>query len=367
MKTITVSLGKRSYPICIGAGIRNSAGKFLQRFHLPRHLVIVTDTIVARLYLDDVRRSLERAGFAVFSIVIPPGESQKSLQRAGAMYTELLHHRIGRKATIVALGGGVVGDLAGFIAATYQRGVNFMQMPTTLLAQVDSSVGGKVGINHPLGKNMIGAFYQPLSVLADTEMLQSLPQRERVCGIGEVIKYGIILDKRFFEYVRKNLTNILAMEPTVVANVVARCCELKAFVVSRDEKEENMRAILNFGHTVGHALEQAGHYRSLKHGEAILLGMVAETFLASRLKMISAEDVRRIEEVVAAVPVPRSLGFSFSAAKLIETMRNDKKSVAGTVRFVLPERVGAVTLPMPVKEGAIAGALDYLEKFVKRL
>ncbi len=367
LKTITVALGKRSYPIYIGAGVRNSAGKILKRLRLPKQTVIVTDTIVARLYLDDVRRSLVEAGFSVLAIVIPQGESQKNLRRADAIYTELLRNRIGRKVTIIALGGGVVGDLAGFIAATYQRGVNFVQIPTTLLAQVDSSVGGKVGINHPLGKNMIGAFYQPLCVIADTETLQTLSERERVCGLGEVIKYGIILDAKFFDHVQKDLADIIAMQPAAIARVAARCCELKAYVVSRDEKEENLRAILNFGHTVGHALEQAGHFRSLKHGEAVLLGMIAETFLAHRLKMIAEADLRRIEDIITAVSLPRSFGFVFSVRKLIDTMRSDKKSLGGKIHFVLPQKIGKITLPMPVNEETVADALRYLNQFVKGL
>lgn len=367
IKTIAVALGKRSYPIYIGAGVRGMAGKFLKRLRLPQHIVIITDSLVARLYLDDVRQSLEEAGFSVFLIVIPQGESQKSLHRADAIYAELLRNRIGRKTTIIALGGGVVGDLAGFVAATFQRGVNFVQMPTTLLAQVDSSVGGKVGINHALGKNMIGAFYQPLCVIADTETLQTLPERERVCGLGEVIKYGIILDKKFFEHVQKNLADIIAMEPASVSHVIARCCELKASVVSQDEKEEHLRAILNFGHTVGHALEHEGHFRALKHGEAILLGMIAETFLAHQLKMISDADAQRIEEAIAAVPLPRSFGFAFSPKKLIQTMRSDKKSLGGSIRFVLPKKIGNVTLPIPVSEEMIAPALLALKKFVVNL
>jgi 3-dehydroquinate synthase len=367
IKTITVALGKRSYPIYIGAGMREAAGKYLKRLRLPRHIVIITDTVVARLYLEGVEQSLKASGFSVMVIVIPPGESQKNLHRADAIYAELLRNHIGRKSTIIALGGGVVGDLAGFVAATYQRGVNFVQMPTTLLAQVDSSVGGKVGINHPLGKNMIGAFYQPLCVIADTETLQTLPERERVCGLGEVIKYGIILNEKFFEYVRKNLADIVTMQPSVVAHVVARCCELKAYVVSRDEKEENLRAILNFGHTVGHALEHAGHYRSLKHGEAILLGMIAETFLALQLNMISANNAGRIENLIGSVPLPRSFGFIFSAKKLIHTMRSDKKSLGGNIRFVLPQKIGTVTMPMVVKEEMIADALHSLNQFVMNL
>lgn len=363
-QTVRVHLGARSYPIYIGTNILSSVGLYFRRHRLPKTVVIITDENVARIYLKIVQRSLAKAGFAAHPIVVPAGEKEKSLRRADAVYSELLRLRIERRSTIVALGGGVVGDLAGFIAATYQRGVNFVQVPTTLLAQVDSSVGGKVGVNHVRGKNMVGAFYQPAFVAADVSTLSTLPDREIVCGVGEVVKYGIIMNKKFFAFVERNTYRIVAGDSRVLSQVVAECCRMKALVVSRDEREKNLRAILNFGHTVGHALEHAGGYRSLKHGEAILLGMVAETFVAHRVGMISSKDVARIETAILTLPLPRSVGFAFMPSRLIAAMRLDKKVDDGKIRLVLPSRIGKVLLPTPVEERLIGEALSYLRGFL---
>lgn len=363
-QTVRVPLGERSYPIYIGKNLLSSLGRFFHHHRLPKTVVIITDRNVARLYLKTVERSLVHAGFGVRAIVVPPGEKEKSLRRADAVYSALLRFRIERRSTIVALGGGVVGDLAGFIAATYQRGVIFVQVPTTLLAQVDSSVGGKVGVNHARGKNMVGAFYQPAFVVADVATLRTLPDREIVCGVGEVVKYGIITNRIFFSFVDRNLHDILAKGGSVLAHLVAECCRMKALVVSQDEREDNFRAILNFGHTVGHALEHAGSYRSLKHGEAILLGMIAETFVAYRLGMISSKEAARIEGAILRIPVPRSIGFSFAPRRLITAMRLDKKAAAGKIRLVLPTSVGNVTLPIVVDEKIILESLVYLRAFL---
>jgi len=361
--SLHVSLGKRTYPIYIGAGLLRNAGSVFKRHNLTSPIVIITDTHVAALYRSIVERSLQKEGFTVRTIVIPPGEKQKSLHRSATLYTQLLKWNIDRSATIAALGGGVIGDLAGFIAATYQRGINYVQLPTTLLAQVDSSVGGKVGINHPLAKNMIGAFYQPKFVLADTSTLRTLPQREMVCGLGEVIKYGIILDRKFFEFTKKHFTHALNGDAKVLHHIVRRSCELKALVVSRDERESNLRAILNFGHTVGHALEQAGSYGRLKHGEAIAYGMVAETSIARAMSLISEKEQRHIEEVISTMPLPKLSTLRLSATSLIETMKVDKKSAGGVIRMVLPRRIGKVTLPIPVPHTIIRKSLEYLKEY----
>ena len=366
VRTVRVALGKRSYPIYIGANLLSSLGSLFRRHRLPKTVVIITDSTVGPLYLKRVRRSLSSSGFAVHALIIPPGEKQKSLGRADLLYAELLRRRIERRSTIVALGGGVIGDLAGFIASTYQRGIYLVQVPTTLLAQVDSSVGGKVGVNHALGKNMVGAFYQPSFVAADVTTLKTLPPREIVCGLGEVLKYGVIMDRNFFLYVEQNIGRILSKETRILARVVAECCRKKAYVVSRDELEENLRAILNFGHTVGHALEHAGNYRTLKHGEAILLGMVAETFMAHRLGFVSSTDAGRLENAVLRVSIPR-LSQKFFSPRLLETMRIDKKVSGGEIRLVLPTSVGKVMLPLPVPEKKIIEALSYLEGFVSSL
>jgi 3-dehydroquinate synthase len=362
--TVRVPLGKRSYPIYLGTAILSSLGSLFQRHRMPKTVVIITDKNVARLYLKTVKKSLASSGFDTRTIIIPFGEGQKSLRRADAIYSDLLRWKVERQSTIVALGGGVVGDLAGFIASTYQRGVHFVQVPTTLLAQVDSSVGGKVGVNHALGKNMVGSFYQPDFVAADIGTLQTLPAREIICGLGEVLKYGIIRDKKFFLYSVKHIDAITSKNSKTLARIVAECCRMKADIVSRDEREKNLRAILNFGHTVGHALEHAGNYRLLKHGEAILLGMVAETFAALRLGLITPLEAGRIEDAVLSIPLPSLHGLKFSSSILLATMRVDKKVYDGKIRLVVPTSIGKVTLPMPVDESIILDSLAYLQGFL---
>ncbi len=364
--TVTVALGERSYPIYIGKNLLVSSGELLAQLHFPKQLVVITDTTVASLYLAPLRKSLERSGFTILSIIIPSGEKQKSITRANAIYTELLRHRIGRNSAVVALGGGVIGDLAGFVAATYQRGLRFAQIPTTLLAQVDSSVGGKVGINHPLGKNMIGAFFQPECVIADIETLQTLPQREIVCGLGEVVKYGIIMKKDFFDFTARSINQVLQKNLTVLSSIVAECCSMKAYVVSNDEREQGLRAILNFGHTVGHALEKAGNYRVFKHGEAILLGMVAEAYIARELGSLSSQHFATIEQTIFSIPLPAKKTFSISASALLPTMRVDKKNKDGKIRLVLPTKIGHVNLPEAVLESLIIKSIVYLKKFTNR-
>lgn len=361
--TVRVPLGERTYPIYIGTGLLRSAGELFAKHGVTKTIVILTDTKVSRLYLSALRKSLTAFGFKVCEIIIPQGEQQKSLLRAEKIFTQLLHWKIERSSTIVALGGGVIGDLAGFIAATYQRGVGFIQIPTTLLAQVDSSVGGKVGINHPLAKNMIGAFYQPQFVLADIDVLKTLPQREVVCGLGEIVKYGIILDKKFFTLTRNSYLRALQYSSDVLCAMVKRSCELKAYVVSTDEREQHLRAILNFGHTVGHAIEQAGKYSFLKHGEAILYGMVAETEIAFQRKMISAGDKSIIEEMISHIPLPKLSALNLHPAALIQTMMRDKKVKDGNIRMVLPYTVGKVSLPKAVPVHLISSSIKYLKEY----
>lgn len=360
---VKVPLGSRSYPIYIGTDLLKRIGTFFRRHEVSKKIVVITDTTVARLYLRLVTSGLQRSGFIVYPVVIPSGESQKNLQRAERIFTQLLKWNIDRSGTIVALGGGVIGDLAGFVAATYQRGIAFVQIPTTLLAQVDSSVGGKVGVNHALAKNMIGAFYQPKFVLADTSVLKTLPRREIVCGLGEVIKYGIILGSKFFSFTEKSMKKALHADADILQTMVKQSCQLKAFVVSRDERESGLRAILNFGHTVGHALERAGRYSSLKHGEAILYGMVAETFIAHSRSMISAAAKERIERCIAGIHLPKLSSSNFSFALLVKTMMMDKKSKDGKIRMVLPYEIGKVSLPLPVHTDAIRAALKYLKEY----
>ena len=358
-RQIDVALGERSYPIYFGTDLNALFAPTCQQHGIPRRIVILTDSNVAHYYLEPLEKNLRHFKFNVSSIVIPPGEHQKSLHRANAFYTELLKQNVSRKSAIVALGGGVIGDLAGFVAATYQRGLILVQVPTTLLAQVDSSVGGKVAVNHPLGKNMIGAFYQPKFVWVDGETLRTLPPREVLCGLAEVIKYGVVFDAEFFAYLETNLENILKLEPASVMHVQARCCELKAHVVAEDEREQGLRMVLNYGHTIGHALEAAGNYRILKHGEAVLLGMIAESFIAREMGLLSADAHERIVQYGRRVPMKFGK-LSITPAKILKAMSHDKKSVDGKTRFVLPIRLGEVQVVEEVQTALIQSSIRYL-------
>ena len=338
-----------------------NASTYFRKNHIGKNLVIITDTTVARFYLPALKKNLIAQKFSVHSIILPPGEDQKSIATVEMIFTQLLQWNIERTTTIVALGGGVIGDLAGFVAATYQRGIGFVQIPTTLLAQVDSSVGGKVGINHSLAKNMIGAFHQPLFVLADTAVLKTLPKRERICGIGEIVKYGVILDREFFEFLERSLEGALSGDNKILMYIIRRCCELKSFVVSNDEKEENLRAILNFGHTVGHALEHAGKYSFLKHGEAILYGMIAESQIAFEMNMISFAEKERIERMIQRIPIPFLTPMKLKLPDLIAAMKKDKKVKNGLIRMTLPTKIGTVTLPMNVTERIVQRSIRYVK------
>lgn len=358
-RQIDVALGERSYPIYVGTNMTALFAPTCQQHGIPRRIVIITDTHIAPHYLKPLEHNLRHFEFEVSSIVIPPGELQKSLQRANAIFTEMLKTSVGRKSAVIALGGGVIGDLAGFIAATYHRGLTFIQVPTTLLSQVDSSVGGKVAVNHPLGKNMIGAFYQPKFVWADMECLRTLPAREVICGLGEIVKYGVIFDAEFFAYLETNVDRVLSLDPGAVMHVQARCCELKAHVVSKDERETGMRMVLNYGHTVGHALEAAGNFKVFKHGEAVLLGMMAESFIARELGLIGPEVHERIIALIQRIP----LKFNNSSLKtphILSLMSHDKKSVGGKKRFVLPTRIGEVQVVDTVEQSLIKSSLSYI-------
>ncbi len=280
MHTVKVNLGDRSYDIELGAGL-DQAGAHLKELGLGQKMALVTNPTIKKLYGRRIVDSLKAAGFLVMSVEVPDGEQYKNLDWANAIYTALLTNGFDRKSALVAFGGGVIGDLTGFAAATFMRGVPFVQVPTTLLAMVDSSVGGKTGVNHPMGKNMIGAFYQPKKVLMDLGVLKTLPREEFLSGMAEVIKYGVILDAGFFDYLERNRDRILSLEPDALTHIIKRSCEIKAEVVSKDEREGGLRAILNFGHTVGHAVETAEHY-TMRHGEAVAIGMVYASRLAHK-------------------------------------------------------------------------------------
>lgn len=361
METIDVDLGDRGYPIYVGVSTLRTFGEVCRNHELPVKLGVISDRNVAQHYLRPVESSLKRLGFQVRSVVIPPGERRKSLAQASQLYRWLLENRFGRDSSIVALGGGVVGDLGGFVASTFQRGVMFIQCPTSLLAQVDSSIGGKTGVNHPLGKNMVGTFYQPTFVFSDVNVLQTLPQREVVCGLGEVIKLSVIQDPKLFEYIEESLEDILSLRQNVLLRLVRRCAAIKANIVSVDETElmaETGRITLNLGHTIGHALEAASNYR-VSHGEAVLLGLLVEGRVALEQKKLSRKDFEKLERLIGRVPL-RNHRSSLHQDLLLRFIVHDKKARRGRVRFVLPRTIGEVYVAEDVGEQAIRKALRYI-------
>ncbi len=356
---ITVKLEHRSYPIYIGADLVSSFGAICKEHNVPQQCVVISDSNVAPLYAKPLMNSLTHQGIDTSLIVIPAGEQQKSLQRANALYTDLLTRGITRKSMLVALGGGVVGDLVGFIAATYQRGVQLIQIPTTLLAQVDSAIGGKVGINHKLGKNMIGAFYQPQFVWEDVSYLTTLPFRELLCGLGEVVKYGIIRDEELFVFLEQHIKELLQYSREELLYAQTRCAAIKAQVVSEDEFEQSIRVILNCGHTIGHALELAGNYRILKHGEAVLLGLVAESYIAHQLGYISTEAHERIVKLIQRLPVKFDKS-KLDMKKVLPAIQRDKKRVGKKTRFVLPAAIGNTVVVNEVDPSLIKESIRFV-------
>ncbi len=356
MHTVQVALPDRSYPIYIGAGLLARDGLLMQ--HLPQNrAALITDTTVAPLYLDAVANVLGAAGVAVTPVVIPAGEQHKDWHTLNAVFDALLANHCERKTTLVALGGGVIGDLAGFAAATYMRGVPFIQLPTTLLAQVDSSVGGKTAINHPHGKNMIGAFYQPLAVIADTTTLNTLPDRELSAGLGEVIKYGLINDPAFFAWLEDNIEALLARDPAALVYAISRSCENKAEIVAADEREESgARALLNLGHTFGHAIEAGLGYGTWLHGEAVAAGIVIAARISHHLGLIGAADVLRIVALLERALLPVTAP-GLGVERYLQLMGIDKKVEGGRIRFILLRGIGSAFLTADVPPRALAAAL----------
>lgn len=348
-ETIHLELGSRSYDIQIRRGLLKEVGGELTQLRCAGKVGVVTDRNLAGHYLKPVTRVLKAAGYTVVPIVLPPGERTKTLRSIGAVMDALVNARFERSSTLLALGGGVIGDITGFAAAIYQRGIPFVQVPTSLVAQVDSSVGGKTGVDHPQGKNLIGAFNQPRAVLIDPDTLRTLPEREWIAGLAEVIKYGVIDDEAFFEYLERHIASILMLSDAPVAHIVKRSCEIKAQVVSEDEREADRRRILNFGHTIGHALESLAGYRGLIHGEAVAVGMLYEADLARHLGYCDQETVTRLRALLAAAGLPVRLpDVPFRA--LWDAMQQDKKVSAGTVYCVVPERIGSVRIVPLAKE-----------------
>lgn len=351
-----MNLGDKSYDIVIGHDLKQQIMDFIRRCRFSRKALLITDTNIAPLYGEKVQAVLNEAGLDAKIAVIDAGEQSKSLACAETLYTQAIEHGLDRKSPVIALGGGVVGDLAGFIAATFMRGVPFIQMPTSLLAQVDSSVGGKVAVNHALGKNLIGAFYQPKAVFMDLDMMKSLPQREIATGLGEVVKYGYIYDRDFYEYLLAHKDEILNLNSNAVSHIIARSCEIKADVVSQDEKESGLRAILNFGHTLAHAIEKETQYKKYNHGEAVAIGMVGAAKISAKLGMIDEKIVDDMEKLLAMFNLPQK-AENCRAENIYADIFHDKKTVNGTVNWVLLQDIGKVCISKNVPEKIVKEAI----------
>jgi 3-dehydroquinate synthase len=359
MESVHVQLGDRSYDIAVTSGDVAGIGSFARQRAKGRRAFIVTDEHVIA-HANKVAAALDQGGFQTLLVSLPAGEEQKALATASCLYDQLAEVRADRQTLVVAVGGGVIGDLAGFVAATWNRGLPLLMVPTTLLAMVDSSVGGKVGINHPRGKNLIGAFHQPIGVWIDTSFLSTLPDREYRSGLAEVVKYGVILDAEFFADLEQQTPTILARDAACIRCIVARCCRLKADVVERDEREETgLRAVLNYGHTFAHAFETVGGYGAWLHGEAVAAGMICASRLAESRGLVDSDVTERQRRLLQAFALPIA-PERWPVDELLETMRSDKKAVAGRLRFVLPRRIGEVALFEDVPESDVRDVLNKL-------
>lgn len=360
MKKIPVKLRERSYQIMVGAHLENLGSAF-KPLALGKKVMVVTNPKVGGLYFSAVEKSLAAAGFQVSQTVIPAGEKYKAQSAAHRIYRQCTKNGFDRQSTIVALGGGVIGDLAGFAAATFLRGINFVQAPTTLLAQVDASIGGKVGINLPVGKNLVGAFYQPRLVFIDLHTLKTLPEKEFSNGLAEVIKYGVIYDENLFSFIEENSGKISHRENAVLEKIISRCCEIKALVVSRDEREANVRAILNFGHTLGHALEGLTAYKKYTHGEAVAIGMVGAMKIANSLELVDSSAEQRLKKVLLKAGLPVYIKEeTIYWGRFLEFLKRDKKVLNEKMRFVLPLEIGRVEIVDEVPLEIIRDALGAL-------
>jgi len=364
MRTVRVSLGDRSYSIFIGDKLLKELGSLIKNWAAGSRVFLISNITVFELYGQQVVEELSGAGLEVVHLLIPDGERSKNLHTVENIYTYLIAQRADRHAALIALGGGVTGDVVGFVAATYLRGVPYVQIPTTLLAQVDSSVGGKTGVNHCLGKNLIGAFYQPSFVCIDTDTLSTLPSREFQSGLYEVFKYGLINDETFFSYLVENLEKIKQRDPDVLGDVISRCCEIKAKVTSIDETEANLRRILNYGHTYGHALEAATHYETFKHGEAVAFGMSAAAHLSHRQGHLDSRSVELIDRTILSIgPLPPASDVSFS--RLIDAMKRDKKREDDQIVFVLLERIGKTVICSGFDEDILSAVWDEVLQVIR--
>jgi len=345
MKKLLVELGDRSYPIYIGSGLLNQPDLYTQHIK-AKQVVVVTNETIAPLYLDTILKNLQR--FDVETVILPDGEQFKTLETVTHIFDKLLVSKFSRNATLIALGGGVIGDMGGFAAACYQRGISFLQIPTTLLAQVDSSVGGKTGVNHPLGKNMIGSFYQPECVIADTDVLDTLDDRQLSAGLAEIIKYGLIRDAEFFEWLENNINALLARDKQALSYAIERSCLNKAEIVAVDETETGVRATLNLGHTFGHAIETGTGYGTYLHGEAVAIGTCQAADLSRKKGWLNDADVERIIQLFKQCKLPIYPPKEIDSDRFLELMAVDKKNVDGQIRLILLTKIGVATLPTDV-------------------
>lgn len=357
MVDVYVELKERRYPISIGSGLLAEPSSYYP-LKSGDKVMIVTNPTVASHYLQTVKTALHQVGCQVSEVLLPDGEQYKTLESLNLIFTALLEAKHGRDTTILALGGGVIGDVAGFAAASYQRGVRFIQVPTTLLAQVDSSVGGKTAVNHPLGKNMIGAFYQPAKVVIDTNTLTTLPAREVSAGLAEVIKYGAILDKAFFVWLEQNITALMQLNAEALQYCIQRCCELKADTVAKDETEQGERALLNLGHTFGHAIEAHLGYGEWLHGEAVATGMMMAAYLSHRLGDLTQQDVARLQALLVAANLPIFSPEQMTAEDYLPHMMRDKKVLAGKLRLILLKSLGRAYVTADVDKSLVLQAIQ---------
>jgi 3-dehydroquinate synthase len=355
MATVRIDFGDRGYEITIEPGALSLAAEKITRELSPSRVAVIADANVSRLYGEKLAADLRATGSEAFLLPFPAGENSKRLEQLSLLYDQLFEHGLDRKSVIVALGGGVTGDLAGFVAATFMRGVRFVQIPTSLLAQVDSSSGGKTGVNHPLGKNLIGSFHQPSMVIADPETLRTLPKEELLSGLAEVVKHGVIRDEKYFALIEEKAENILALDMEALTQVVDGSCRIKGAVVAQDEREGGVRALLNFGHTFGHAYETLSGF-AIRHGEAVAIGMIAACRLAEEVTGLEEAVRMRLAAVLGKLGLPISPP-DYPAEKLLEAMRGDKKTERGVIRFVLPEKIGSARVAAVSDEKAIMRAL----------
>ena len=361
MRKVRVNLGKNSYEIHIGSGILLALGQELRKLGFGGRLVIITNPVIHKLHGETLRQNLQNDGFDVTVLEVPEGEGQKSLDTAVKLYNQLSDFRAERTTPILALGGGVIGDLAGFVAATYLRGLPLVQLPTTLLAQVDSSIGGKVGLDYGQLKNKIGAFYQPRLVVTDSRIIRTLTQKEFSDGLAEVIKYGVIWDERFFSFIEDNLDRIKALDEATLEEIIFRSARIKAIVVVKDEKDFNLRHILNFGHTVGHGIETASDF-SLSHGEAVAIGMLAEAKISNKMGILKQVELMRLENLILKAGLPTKPS-GVSLERVIQAIGKDKKTVAGKIKFVLPKSMGEVLITSEVPGSLVEQVLvDFNEE-----